>query len=80
LIFYSAVNAGLMLVCRLVFSEFFTNEDARRMFIYVRPPRQMFASLSPPREFKGKIVVFYKKNTGVKLSEENIGMERHVMN
>jgi hypothetical protein len=68
----------LIFVCRLVFSEFFMNEDARRMFIYVRPPRQIFASLSPPQEFRGKIVVFYKKNIGVKLTEDNIGMNFHI--
>jgi len=69
----------LHLVYRLVFSEFFTNEDARRMFVYICPPRQIFASLSPPHDYRGKIVVFYKKNAGVKLSENNIGIsEQHV--
>jgi hypothetical protein len=64
----------LLFLYRLAFSEFFANEDARRLFLFVCPPRQIFASLNPPRDARGKLILFFKKNPGVKLTADNIGM------
>ena len=59
-------------------NQFVNNEDVRKLFIYVRPPRQLVASLQPPYDLKSKNIFFLKTNVGVKLTKENIG-ERTVI-
>ena len=54
-------------------NQFVNNEDVRKLFIYVRPPRQLVASLQPPYDLKSKNIFFMKTNVGVKLTKENIG-------
>lgn len=58
---------------RLAFHEFINNEDVRRLFVYIRPPRQIIASLQPAQDLKAKSVFFLKNNVGVKLTKENMG-------
>ncbi|KAI0240669.1 Dynein beta chain, flagellar outer arm [Lamellibrachia satsuma] len=60
---------------RLAFHEFLNNEDVRRLFIYMRPPRQIVASLQPPHDLKTKSVFFIKNNIGVKLTKDNMDDE-----
>ena len=57
---------------RLAFHEFLNNEDVRRLFVYVRPPKQLTASLHPPHVLATKSIFFLKNNVGVKLTKENI--------
>ena len=59
--------------CRWSLNQFVNNEDVRKLFIYVRPPRQLVASLQPPYDLKSKNIFFMKTNVGVKLTKENIG-------
>ena len=59
--------------CRLAFHEFVNNEDIRRLFVYIKPPKQIVASLQPPLDLQAKSVFFLKNNTGVKLTKENMG-------
>ena len=58
---------------RLAFYEFINNEDVRRLFVYVRPPRQIIASLIPPHDLRYKSIFFLKSNAGTKLTKDNIG-------
>ena len=58
---------------RLAFYEFINNEDVRRLFVFVRPPRQIIASLIPPHDLKYKSIFFLKSNAGTKLTKDNIG-------
>ena len=55
------------------FHAFINNEDVRRLFVYVRPPRQLIASLHPPYDLKAKSVFFLKNHVGVKLTKDNMG-------
>ncbi|XP_052258855.1 uncharacterized protein LOC127863384 isoform X2 [Dreissena polymorpha] len=57
---------------RLAFYEFINNEDVRRMFVYIRPPKQLIASLQPPHDLKYKSIFFLKSNTGTKITKDNI--------
>jgi dynein heavy chain len=59
---------------RLAFHEFINNEDVRRLFVYIKPPRQIIASLQPAQDLKTKSVFFLKNNVGVKLTKDNMGM------
>lgn len=67
----------LLFVCifRLAFYEFVNNEDVKRLFVYIRPPRQLTASLLPPADLKSKSIFFLKCNPGTKLTKDNIGSE-----
>ncbi|KAL3885754.1 hypothetical protein ACJMK2_025795 [Sinanodonta woodiana] len=60
---------------RLAFYEFINNEDCKRLFVYVRPPRQLTASLIPPHDLKFKSIFFLKSTAGTKLTKDNIGNE-----
>lgn len=60
------------LFSRLAFYEFINNEDVRRMFVFIRPPRQIIASLQPPHDLKYKSIFFLKSNTGTKITKDNI--------
>lgn len=61
--------------CRLAFHEFLNNEDVRKLFVYVRPPKQLIACLTPPHDMQAKSIFFLKNNAGVKLTKENMGEE-----
>ncbi|XP_070202269.1 uncharacterized protein [Littorina saxatilis] len=60
---------------RLAFYEFVNNEDVKRMFVYIRPPRQITASLQPPHDLKAKSIFFLKCNPGTKLTKDNLDNE-----
>ncbi|KAK2144654.1 hypothetical protein LSH36_739g00023, partial [Paralvinella palmiformis] len=60
---------------RLAFHEFLNNEDIRRLFVYLRPPRQIVASLQPPHDLSYKSVFFLKANPGIKLNKDNMDEE-----
>ncbi|PVD27606.1 hypothetical protein C0Q70_12770 [Pomacea canaliculata] len=60
---------------RLAFYEFVNNEDVKRLFVYIRPPRQLTASLLPPADLKSKSIFFLKCNPGTKLTKDNIDEE-----
>lgn len=57
---------------KLAFHEFFNNEDVRRLFVYVKPSKQLVASLQPPHDLKFKSIFFLKNSTGIKLTKENL--------
>ncbi|KAK7479591.1 hypothetical protein BaRGS_00029140 [Batillaria attramentaria] len=60
---------------RLAFYEFVNNEDVKRLFVYIRPPRQITASLLPPLDLKSKSIFFLKCNPGTKLTKDNLDAE-----
>ena len=61
------------IIYRLAFYEFVNNEDIKRLFVYIRPPRQITASLQPPHDLKSKSIFFMKCNPGTKLTKDNLG-------
>ncbi|XP_076457719.1 uncharacterized protein LOC143291635 isoform X3 [Babylonia areolata] len=60
---------------RLAFYEFVNNEDVKRLFVYIRPPRQITASMQPPHDLKSKSIFFMKCNPGTKLTKDNMDNE-----
>ncbi|KAL5020323.1 hypothetical protein ScPMuIL_003215 [Solemya velum] len=60
---------------RLAFHEFINNEDVRRLFVYIRSPKEITASLLPPHDMNYKSIFFLKCNAGTKLTKDNIGDE-----
>ncbi|CAH1797693.1 unnamed protein product [Owenia fusiformis] len=60
---------------RLAFHEFINNEDVRRLFVFIRPPKQIIASLQPPHDLTFKSIFFMKCGSGNKITKENIREE-----
>ncbi|XP_064650622.1 uncharacterized protein LOC135502065 isoform X3 [Lineus longissimus] len=64
---------------RLAFHEFMNNEDVRRLFVFIVPPRNIVASLHPPPELKSKSIFFLKTGNGTKLTKDNMSDEVYYM-
>ena len=72
-------NDLFVYIFRLAFHEFINNEDVRRLYVYIHPPRQIIASLQPPMLLCSKSIFFLKNNVGVKLTKENMGKYSQTM-
>ena len=71
--FQDSMHQMIIFSYRLAFHEFINNEDIRKLFVFIRPPRQVVASLQPPTDITTKSVFFLKNNVGVKLTKDNMG-------
>jgi dynein heavy chain len=69
---YEILVKDILAIFRLAFYEFINNEDVRKMFVFIKPPRQIIAALQPPHDLKYKSIFFLKSNTGTKITKDNI--------